>query len=43
MRAETQNFVEAIEKSLALLAQRMDRETAPHRLEAFNARVEDPT
>ncbi|EAR51679.1 peptide chain release factor 2 [Oceanicola granulosus HTCC2516] len=43
MRAETQNLVEAIEKSLALLAQRMDRETAPHRLEEFNARVEDPT
>ena len=32
-----------IEKSLELLAQRMDRETAPHRLEEFNARVEDPT
>ncbi|WP_411890515.1 peptide chain release factor 2 [Yoonia sp. SDW83-1] len=43
MRAEIQNTVEAIEKSLALLAQRMDRETAPHRLEEFNARVEDPT
>jgi len=43
MRAETQNTVEAIEKSLALLAQRMDYETAPHRLEEFNARVEDPT
>ncbi len=43
MRAEMQNRVEAIEKSLALLAQRMDYETAPHRLEEFNARVEDPT
>ncbi len=43
MRAEMQNTVAAIEKSLALLAQRMDRETAPHRLEEFNARVEDPT
>ncbi|MFA8442533.1 peptide chain release factor 2 [Yoonia sp.] len=43
MRAEMQNTVEAIEKSLDLLAQRMDRETAPHRLEEFNARVEDPT
>ncbi|WP_342075962.1 peptide chain release factor 2 [Yoonia sp. SS1-5] len=43
MRAEIQNSVEAIEKSLDLLAQRMDRETAPHRLEEFNARVEDPT
>lgn len=43
MRAETQNTVAEIEKSLNLLAQRMDRETAPHRLEEFNARVEDPT
>ncbi len=43
MRAEMQNTVDAIEKSLTLLAQRMDRETAPHRLEEFNARVEDPT
>ena len=43
MRAEIQNTVEAIGKSLALLAQRMDQETAQHRLEEFNARVEDPT
>lgn len=43
MRAELQNTVEAIEKSLALLAQRMNRDTAAHRLEEFNARVEDPT
>jgi len=43
MRAETQNSVDAIEKSLALLAQRMDYETSGHRLEEFNARVEDPT
>jgi len=42
MRAETQNIVAEIEKSLALLAQRMDAATAPHRLEEFNARVEDP-
>ena len=42
MRAETQNIVTEIEKSLELLAQRMDSETAPHRLEEFNARVEDP-
>ncbi len=42
MRAETQNIVVEIEKSLELLAQRMDYETAPHRLEEFNARVEDP-
>ncbi len=42
MRAETQNIVAEIEKSLELLAQRMDYETASHRLEEFNARVEDP-
>ncbi len=42
MRAETQNAIEAIEKSLDLLRQRMDWETAPHRLEEFNAMVEDP-
>jgi peptide chain release factor 2 len=40
MRAETQNNVDAIEKSLKLLAQRMDLETAPHRLEEFNAMLE---
>ncbi len=43
MRAETQQTVEAIRKSLALLRQRMDYDTAQHRLEEFNARVEDPT
>ena len=43
MRAETQNTVAAIEKSLALLAQRLNYETAPYRLEEFNARVEDPS
>lgn len=43
MRAETQNTIETIRKSLQLLAQRMDMETAPHRMEEFNARVEDPT
>ena len=42
MRAETQSHVEAIRKSLALLAQRMDRETADYRLEEFNAMIEDP-
>ncbi len=42
MRAEAENLVAQIEKSLALLAQRMDWETAPHRLEEFNAMVEDP-
>ena len=42
MRAETQSNVESIRKSLTLLAQRMDLETAPHRLEEFNAMIEDP-
>ncbi len=42
MRAETEKTVEAIRKSLELLRQRMDWETAEHRLEEFNARVEDP-
>lgn len=42
MRAETENTVAAIEKSLHLLAQRMDWETAEHRLEEFNAMTEDP-
>ena len=42
MRAEIQSTVEAIEKSLSLLAQRMDYPTAAHRMEEFNARVEDP-
>jgi peptide chain release factor 2 len=42
MRAETTNMVEAIKKSVALLKQRLDWETAPHRLEEFNAMIEDP-
>ncbi|WP_298976007.1 peptide chain release factor 2 [uncultured Roseobacter sp.] len=42
MRADAQNTVEKIEKSLDLLGQRLDVETAPFRLEEFNARVEDP-
>ena len=42
MRAEVQNIVADIEKSVTLLAQRLDVETAQHRLEEFNARVEDP-
>ena len=42
MRAETQNHVEQIQKTLTLLAQRLDWETAPHRLEEFNALIEDP-
>ncbi|MBC7131749.1 MAG: peptide chain release factor 2 [Roseovarius sp.] len=43
MRAETQTLVSEIEKSLELLRQRLGWETARHRLEEFNARVEDPT
>jgi len=42
MRAEIQNTVTEITKSLELLRQRLDWETAPYRLEEFNARVEDP-
>lgn len=42
MRAEISNIVVEIEKSLGLLAQRMDWDTAPHRLEEFNAMSEDP-
>jgi peptide chain release factor 2 len=43
MRAETLNLVAQIEKSLTLIKQRMDWETARYRLEEFNARVEDPS
>ena len=42
MRADAQNAVEAIKKSLDLLHKRLDWETAEYRLEEFNARVEDP-
>lgn len=42
MRAEIENVVAEIEKSVELLRQRMDWETAPHRLEEFNAMSEDP-
>ena len=42
MRAEAENTVAAIKKSLSLLKQRMDWDTAPHRLEEFNAMTEDP-
>jgi len=41
MRADTQNTCETIRKSLKLLGQRMDWETAPHRLEEMNAMIED--
>ncbi|WP_444464882.1 peptide chain release factor 2 [Rhodobacter capsulatus] len=40
MRAEMLNIVEAVRKTLRLLGQRMDLETAPHRLEEFNAMIE---
>jgi len=42
MRAEAQNTIEAIRKSLTLIGQRMNRDTADHRLEEFNAMVETP-
>ncbi|SEN41702.1 bacterial peptide chain release factor 2 (bRF-2) [Paracoccus alcaliphilus] len=40
MRAETQSTIDAIRKSLSLLGQRMDWQTAPHRLEEMNAMIE---
>jgi peptide chain release factor 2 len=43
MRAEIEQTVAEIENSLELLRQRMGWETAKHRLEEFNARVEDPS
>lgn len=42
MRAEIQNIVAEVEKSLKLLAQRLDWNTAQHRLEEFNAMAEAP-
>ena len=42
MRAETLSTIDAIRKSLALLGQRMDIDTAPHRLEEFDAMTENP-
>ncbi|MEM9756950.1 MAG: PCRF domain-containing protein, partial [Pseudomonadota bacterium] len=42
MRAETLAHIEKVQRSLDLLGQRMDLDTAQHRLEEFNARVEDP-
>ena len=41
MRAETLATIDTIRKSLKLLAQRLDWETAPHRLEEMNAMIED--
>ncbi len=43
MRAETLNTIASIEKSIRLVGQRMNWDTAKYRLEEFNARVEDPT
>lgn len=42
MRAEIEKTVAEIENSLTLLKQRMDWDTAPHRLEEFDAMIEDP-
>ena len=42
MRAEIQTMTNEIQTSLELLRQRLGWETAQHRLEEFNARVEDP-
>jgi len=42
MRAEIENTVVSIRKSLDLLKQRMDWETSSHRLEEFDAMIEDP-
>ena len=42
MRTETQYHVDAIAKSLKLLGQRMDWDTAAHRLEEFDAMIEAP-
>ena len=42
MRADAQNRVEEIRKSLELLRQRVGWDTAEHRLEEFNAMTEDP-
>ncbi len=41
MRAETENQIAEIEKTINLLKQRMGWETAEHRLEEFNAMSED--
>jgi peptide chain release factor 2 len=42
MRAETERVVDEIEKSLALLRQRLGWDTAAHRLEELDALTEDP-
>ena len=43
MRAEMVNIVATIEKSLGLLAKRLEYDTALYRLEEFNAMIEDPS
>ncbi len=43
MRAEVQNNVDAVGKSVALLKRRLDWDTAPHRMEEFDALIEQPT
>ena len=42
MRAEIQDYVEKIRHSMELLGQRTDIETASHRLEEFDALIEQP-
>jgi len=42
MRAETENQATQIRKTVDLLAQRLNLETAAHRMEEFNAMSEDP-
>ena len=42
MRAETENQVAQIQKTIDLLGQRLNLETAEHRMEEFNAMSEDP-
>jgi len=42
MRSETLGLIEQIRKSLTLLGQRMEIDTAPHRLEEFDAMTENP-
>jgi len=42
MRAEIENQVAQIRKTIDLLAQRLNLETAEHRMEEFNAMSEDP-
>lgn len=42
MRSEIENIVVEIHKSLELLKQRMDWDTAEHRMEEFDAMSENP-